>query len=393
MIHDTTESEYAQLESIRIYIVLELEGTVLAENYLEVHTLHHRVAIVLIAYDDLVILCLVIYTIRRWSIHRVVTPEWADDVGIEGFCCWQTCWWLRELLVILYRCIERYETSIVDIHLLILLAIEWELEWKFHLLEVCLINIVCIRHVLSIVVGDVYPLVRYIEAIELRLEHIVYSRLISSLQVGSCIPRSRLSRERKVLIALVGYLDCLFYVGTIRSFNLQALWITLPGRITNHLSLQWDFLGCTVLIGDNEHIFDSTLLGSRQCYYDILALTCRNRECRIHFFSKSKLAVLDSYACHVESILTIVAQQDCALLGRSAEYLTEIYAGRIESSLSLQVVANDVGCQLNRCTWVGWVVGDNGEIVGQRSCHQFIVGCQCYLDFLAFTIAYIAFSA
>ena len=246
---------------------------------------------------------------------------------------------------------------------------------------------------LSIVVGDVYPLVRNIKAIELRLEHIVYSRLISSLQVGSCIPRSRLNRERKVLIALVGYLDCLFYVGTIRSFNLQALCITLPGRITNHLSLQWDFLGCTILIGDNEHILYSTLLGSRQCYYDILALTCRNREGRSHFFCESKLAVLDSYACHVESILTVVAQQDGALLGRSAEYLTEIYAGRIESSLSLQVVANDVGCQLNRCTWVGWVVGDNGEIVGQRSCHQFIVGCQCYLDFLAFTIAYIAFSA
>ena len=188
MIHDTTESEYTQLESIRIYIVLELEGTVLAENHLEVHTLHHRVAIVHIAYNDLVILSLVIYTIRRWSIHRVVTPEWADDVGIEGFCCWQTGWWLRELLVILYRCIERYETSIVDIHALVLLAIEWELEWKFHLLEVCLINIVCIRHVLSIVVGDVYPLVRYIEAIELRLEHIVYSRLSCSLLVGSSIP-------------------------------------------------------------------------------------------------------------------------------------------------------------------------------------------------------------
>ena len=245
----------------------------------------------------------------------MVTPEWADDVGIEGFCCWQTCWWLRELLVILYRCIERYETSIVDIHLLVLLAIEWELEWKFHLLEVCLVNIVCIRHVLSIVVGDVYPVIRYIEAIELRLEHIINRRLSCSLQVGSAEPRSRLSRERKVLIALVGYLDCLFYVGTIRSFNLQALWITLPGRITNDLSLQWDFLGCTILIGDNENIFDSTLLGSRQCYYDILALTCRNRECRIHIFSESKLAVLDSYACHVESILTIVAQQDGALLG------------------------------------------------------------------------------
>ena len=347
MIHDTTETEYAQLESIRIYIVLELEGTVLAKNHLEVHTLHHRIAIILIAYDDLIILSLVIYTIRRWSVHRVVTPEWADDVGIEGFCCWQTGWWLRELLVILYRRIERYETSIVDIHLLVLLAIEWELEWKCDLLEVCLINIVCIRHVLGIVVGDIYPLVRYIEAIELRLEHIVYSRLISSLQVGSCIPRSRLSRERKVLIALVGYLDCLFYVGTIRSFNLQALRITLPGRITNNLSLQWDFLGCTILIGDNEHIFYSTLLGSRQCYYDILALTCRNREGRSHLVCKSKLAVLDSYACHVESILTVVAQQDCALLGRSAEYLTEIYACRIENSLSLQVVANDVGCQLN----------------------------------------------
>ena len=323
----------------------------------------------------------------------MVTPEWADDVGIEGFCCWQTCWWLRELLVILYRCIERYETSIVDIHALILLAIEWELEWKFHLLEVCLINIVCIRHVLGIVVGDVYPLVRNIKAIELRLEHIVYCRLSCSLQVGSCIPRSRLSRERKVLIALVGYLDCLFYVGTIRSFNLQALRIALPGRITNHLSLQWDFLGCTVSVCDDEDILYSTLLGSRQCHNDILALTCRNREGRIHFFSESKLAVLDSYASHVESILTIVAQQYCALLGRSTEYLTEIYAGRIESSLSLQVVANDIGCQLDRCTWVDWVVGNNGEIVGQRSCHQFIVGCQCYLDFLAFTIAYIAISA
>ena len=393
MIHDTTESEYTQLESIRIYMVLELEGTVLAENHLKVHTQHHRIAIILIAYNDLIILCLVIYTIRRWSVHRVVTPEWADDVGIEGFCCWQTGWWLRELLVILYRCIERYETSIVDIHLLVLLAIEWEFEWKFYLLEVCLINIVCIRHVLGIVVGDVYPLVRYIEAIELRLEHIVYSRVTVSLQVGSCIPRSRLSRERKVLIALVGYLDCLFYVGTIRSFNLQALGITLPGWITNNLSLQWDFLGCTILIGDNENIFYNTLLGSRQCYYDILALTCRNREGRIHIFSKSKLAVLDRYACHVENILTVVAQQDGALLGRSAENLTEIYAGRIESSLSLQVVANDVGSQLDRCTWVDWVVGDNGEIVGQRSCHQFIVDCQCYLDFLAFTIADIAISA
>ena len=246
---------------------------------------------------------------------------------------------------------------------------------------------------LGIVVGDVYPLVRYIEAIELRLEHIVYSRLSCSLQVGSCIPRSRLSRERKVLIALVGYLDCLFYVGTIRSFNLQALRIALPGRITNHLSLQWDFLGCTVSVCDDEDILYSTLLGSRQCHNDILALTCRNREGRIHFFSESKLAVLDSYASHVESILTIVAQQYCALLGRSTEYLTEIYAGRVESSLSLQVVANDVGSQLDRCTWVGWIVGDNGEIVGQRSCHQFIVGCQCYLDFLAFTIAYIAISA
>ena len=69
MIHDTTETEYAQLESIRIYIVLELEGTVLAENHLKVHTLHHRIAIILIAYNDLIILCLVIYTIRRWSIH------------------------------------------------------------------------------------------------------------------------------------------------------------------------------------------------------------------------------------------------------------------------------------------------------------------------------------
>ena len=393
MIHDTTESEYTQLESIRIYMVLELEGTVLAENHLKVHTQHHRIAIILIAYNDLIILCLVIYTIRRWSVHRVVTPEWADDVGIEGFCCWQTCWWLRELLVILYRCIERYETSIVDIHLLVLLAIEWEFEWKCYLLEVCLINIVCIRHVLGIVVGDVYPVIRYIEAIELRLEHIVYCRISFSLQVGSCIPRSRLSRERKVLIALVGYLDCLFYVGTIRSFNLQALGITLPGRITNHLSLQWDFLGCTILIGDNENIFYNTLLGSRQCYYDILALTCRNRECSFHFFCESKLAVLDRYACHVENILTVVAQQDGALLGRSAEYLTEIYAGRIESSLSLQVVANDVGSQLDRCTWVDWVVGDNGEIVGQRSCHQIIVGCQCYLDFLAFTIADIAISA
>ena len=374
-------------------MVLELEGTVLAENHLKVHTQHHRIAIILIAYNDLIILCLVIYTIRRWSVHRVVTPEWADDVGIEGFCCWQTGWWLRELLVILYRCIERYETSIVDIHLLVLLAIEWEFEWKFHLLEVCLINIVCIRHVLGIVVGDVYPIVRYIEAIELRLEHIVYCRVTVSLQVGSCIPRSRLSRERKVLIALVGYLDCLFYVGTIRSFNLQALWITLPGRITNHLSLQWDFLGCTILIGDNENIFNNTLLGSRQCYYDILALTCRNRECSFYFFCESKLAVLDRYSCHVENILTVVAQQDGALLGRSAEHLTEIYAGRIESSLSLQVVANDVGSQLDRCTWVDWVVGDNGEIVGQRSCHQIIVGCQCYLDFLAFTIADIAISA
>ena len=188
MIHDTTETEYAHLESIRIYIILELEGTVLAEDHLEVHTLHHRVAIVLIAYDHLIILCLVIYTIRRWSIHRVVTPEWADDVGIEGFCCWQTCRWLRELLVILYRCIERYETSIVDIHLLVLLAIEWELEWKLHLLEVCLVDIVCVRHVLGIVVGDVYPLVRHIEAIELRLEHIINSRLIVSLLVGSSIP-------------------------------------------------------------------------------------------------------------------------------------------------------------------------------------------------------------
>ena len=393
MIHDTTESEYTQLESIRIYMVLELEGTVLAENHLKVHTQHHRIAIILIAYNDLIILCLVIYAIRRWSVHRVVTPEWADDVGIEGFCCWQTCWWLRELLVILYRCIERYETSIVDIHLLVLLAIEWEFEWKFYLLEVCLINIVCIRHVLGIVVGDVYPIVRYIEAIELRLEHIVYSRVTVSLQVGSCIPRSRLSRERKILIALVGYLDCLSYVGTIRSFNLQALGITLPGRITNHLSLQWDFLGCTILIGDNENIFYNTLLGSRQCYYDILALTCRNRECSFHFFCESKLAVLDRYACHVENILTVVAQQDGALLGRSAENLTEIYAGKIESSLSLQVVANDVGSQLDRCTWVVWVVGDNGEIVGQRSCHQIIVGCQCYLDFLAFTIADIAISA
>ena len=69
MIHDTTETEYAQLESIRIYIILELEGTVLAENYLKVHTLHHRIAIILIAYNDLIILCLIIYTIRRWSIH------------------------------------------------------------------------------------------------------------------------------------------------------------------------------------------------------------------------------------------------------------------------------------------------------------------------------------
>ena len=347
MIHDTTESEFAHLESIRIYIVLELEGTVLAENHLKVHTLHHRVAIVLIAYDHLIILCLVIYTIRRWSIHRVVTPEWADDVGIEGFCCWQTGWWLRELLVILYWCIERYETSIVDIHLLVLLAIEWELEWKIHLLEVCLVDIVCIRHVLSIVVGDVYPIVRYIEAIELRLEHIVYSRLSCSLQVGSAEPRSRLSRERKVLIALVGYLDCLFNVFTIRSFSLYALCITLPGRITNHLSLQWDFLGCTILIGDNENIFYSTLLGSRQCYNDILALTCRNREGRSHLVCESELAVLDRYASYLERILTIVAQQDGALLGRSTEYLTEIYAGRIESSLSLQVVANDVGSQFD----------------------------------------------
>ena len=347
MIHDTTETEYAQLESIRIYIILELEGTVLAENYLKVHTLHHRIAIILIAYNNLIILCLVINTIRRWSIHRVVTPEWADDVGIEGFCCWQTCWWLRELLVIFYRRIERYETSIVDIHALILLAIEWELEWKLHLLEVCLINIVCIRHVLSIVVGDVYPVIRYIEAIELRLEHIINRRLSCSLQIRSTEPRSWFYRERKVLIALVGYLDCLFYVSTIRSFNLQALWITLPGRITDHLSLQWNFLGCTILIGDNEHIFYSTLLGSRQCYYDILALTCRNRECRIHFFSKSKLAVLDRYASYLEHILTIVAQQYCALLGRSTEYLTEINTCRIESSLSLQVIAYDIGCQLN----------------------------------------------
>ena len=188
MIHDTTESEYTQLESIRIYMVLELEGTVLAENHLKVHTQHHRIAIILIAYNDLIILFLVIYTIRRWSVHRVVTPEWADDVGIEGFCCWQTGWWLRELLVILYRCIERYETSIVDIHLLVLLAIEWEFERKFYLLEVCLINIVCIRHVLGIVVGDVYPIVRYIEAVKLRLEHIVYSRVTVSRLIGSSIP-------------------------------------------------------------------------------------------------------------------------------------------------------------------------------------------------------------
>ena len=63
MVHDTTETEYANLHTVRIEVVLELERTILAQDNLEVHALHHGVAIVLVRYHYVVLVSLIVYTV------------------------------------------------------------------------------------------------------------------------------------------------------------------------------------------------------------------------------------------------------------------------------------------------------------------------------------------
>ena len=105
----------------------------------------------------------------------MVAPERTDDIAVEGLCGRQTCRRFGELLVVFHGSIERYKACIVDIHLLILLAIERELERKLHLLEVCLVDVVRVRHVFGVVVHDVNPLERYVKAVALGAEDIVHT--------------------------------------------------------------------------------------------------------------------------------------------------------------------------------------------------------------------------
>ena len=63
MVHDTAETEYANLHTVRIEVVLELERTILAQDNLEVHALHHGVAIVLVRHHYIVFVSLIVYTV------------------------------------------------------------------------------------------------------------------------------------------------------------------------------------------------------------------------------------------------------------------------------------------------------------------------------------------
>ena len=95
----------------------------------------------------------------------------------------------------------------------------------------------------------------------------------------------------------------------------------------------------------------------------------------------------------MQHILTVVAQQHLALLHRCAEHIAEVDSLDVGRSLSLEVVAHNVGLQCDVAAGVFRIVGQHREIVGQFTSVEVVSGRKRHGDVLAVAVSDVTIGA
>ena len=363
-------------------MILELVRAVLVQDYLEVHAKHHAVAVADERYYYVVVFSLVERSVLGRHVHRVISPERSDDVGVERTVGRQLRRRSWELLVVLVLG-ERYEADVVYVHRLVLLAVERELEGKLDRVEVGLVKIVSEVLVGGFgVVGYVNPVVNHVVVVGLRLVLIAYFSRCLCLEVGQVEPVVRLDGERQRLVARIVHGQRLCDVGAAvgrqgkgvgADGNLRASYY---GATDSHNALRY------VLILDAYVGRYLAFNLGRQGYEDILSISRLHGEALGNVLGDGHLAALNGHSGNREVVRSVVAEQHGAARRRCAEHFSEVNRLGVELHYGHKSVSGDVSREHDVLARGHRVVGENGQVVSKLACIHALNGLRRDGDFL-----------
>ena len=346
-------------------MILELVRAVLVQNYLEVHAEHHAVAVADERYYYVVVFSLVERSVLGRHVHRVISPERSDDVGVERTVGRQLRRGSWELLVVLVLG-ERYEADIVYVHRLVLLAVERELERKLDRVEVGLVKIVSEVLVSGFrVVGYVNPVVFHLIIVGLRLVLVTYLAGILRLKVGQVEPVVRLDGERQRLVARVVHGQRLCDVGAAVGRKGKSVRVDGNLRASDYGAADCYHALRSVLILDAYVVRYFAFGLGRQGYEDVLSISRLHGEALGNVLGDGHLAAVNGHSGNREVVRSVVAEQHGAARRRCAEHFSEVNRLGVELGYGHKSVAGDVRREHNVLARGHGVVGENSQVVGQ----------------------------